>query len=154
MVPADGSEKIEDALMDAIEPFPYDKLKPFSMQYLSGFMAQKYDVTYQQIFPRVQKRVEEGSYELLRSDIHGYDSVVLTQKSAALRNVKKDYVLMPVWFLSYQYNGKDYFFAMNGQTGKQSGEAPLSVPKALLCSVLVAILVFVLSLIIGGAMFS
>lgn len=24
-VPADGSVKIEDALMDAIEPFPYEK---------------------------------------------------------------------------------------------------------------------------------
>ena len=43
-VPGDGSKKIEDALMEAIEPFEYREAKPFNMAYLSGCFADKYDV--------------------------------------------------------------------------------------------------------------
>ena len=152
-VPADGSQKIEDALMDAIEPFPYAKMKKFSMQYLSGFMAQKYDVSYEQVLPRVQHRVEESSFNLLRSDIKGYSSVVLTQKQAVMRNIQHDYVLLPVWFMNYHYRGKDYNFAMNGQNGTQAGTPPLSWGKALLFSGILAVVIMVISLLLGGILF-
>lgn len=152
-VPADGSQKIEDALMDAIEPFPYAKMKKFSMQYLSGFMAQKYDVSYEQVLPRVQQRVEESSFNLLRSDIKGYSSVVLTQKQAVMRNIQHDYVLLPVWFMNYHYRGKDYNFAMNGQNGTQAGTPPLSWGKALLFSGILAVVIMVISLLLGGILF-
>jgi hypothetical protein len=33
-----------DELMDAIEPFDYNDLKPFEMSYLPGFLANRYDV--------------------------------------------------------------------------------------------------------------
>ena len=35
-------------------------------------------------------------------------------------------MLLPVWMLVSKYQGKDYLFAMNGQTGKIVGELPLS----------------------------
>ncbi|MBR0142409.1 MAG: hypothetical protein IJM19_09220, partial [Ruminococcus sp.] len=38
-VPADGESKIEDVLMESIEPFKYDEAKNFEMSYLSGFYA-------------------------------------------------------------------------------------------------------------------
>ncbi len=41
-IPADGSSKAEDGLMDALEPFDYSQLKEFSMNYLSGFLAEIY----------------------------------------------------------------------------------------------------------------
>lgn len=152
-VPADGSQKIEDSLMDAIEPFPYAKMKPFSMQYLSGFMAQKYDVSYEQVLPRVQRRVEESSINLLRGDIKGYSSVALPQKRAVLKNMQHDYVLLPVWFMNYHYQGKDYDFAMNGRTGTQAGTPPLSWGKALLFSGALAVAMMVISLLLGGVLF-
>jgi hypothetical protein len=33
---------------------------------------------------------------------------------------------MPVWMLNTKYRGKDYLFAVNGQTGKAVGELPIS----------------------------
>lgn len=44
-VPVDGASKMPDAHMDAIEPFDYSELKEFSLSYLPGFLADKYDVT-------------------------------------------------------------------------------------------------------------
>ena len=32
---------------------------------------------------------------------------------------------MPVWILNYNYKGKMYTFAMNGQTGKLVGDLPM-----------------------------
>ena len=36
---------------------------------------------------------------------------------------------MPVWLLNYNYKGKMYTFAMNGQTGKVVGKLPRSGGK-------------------------
>ena len=33
---------------------------------------------------------------------------------------------MPVWMLNTKWKGKDFLFAMNGQTGKLVGDLPVS----------------------------
>ncbi len=33
--------------------------------------------------------------------------------------------MMPVWLLSTRWNGENYLFAMNGQTGKLVGDLPV-----------------------------
>lgn len=152
-VPADGSQKIEDALMDAIEPFSYDKMKPFSMKYLSGFMAQKYDVPYDQILPRIHKRIDTHAVKVVERSITSYSSHVVTSHNVQMENIRHDYVLLPVWFMHYQYHGKDYDFAMNGQTGTQAGTPPLSWPKALICSGVIAAAVIGLAILLGGYLF-
>ena len=38
-VPVDGSSKMPDGHMDAIEPFDYDALRPFSVAYMHGYIA-------------------------------------------------------------------------------------------------------------------
>lgn len=42
-IPVDASSKMPDGHMDAIEPYSYEELKPFSTVYLPGFMAEKYN---------------------------------------------------------------------------------------------------------------
>ena len=122
------------------------------MKYLSGFMAQKYDVPYENVLPRVQKRVDEHSKRVLEKSIQGYTSHVVTSHHAQLNQIKHDYVLLPVWFMNYHYNGKDYNFAMNGQTGKLVGDLPvdkgrfwgmfaaIAVPLSVLSSVIVLLM--------------
>ena len=41
-VPIDASEKMNDELMDKLEPFPYQHLKEFKTPYLAGYIAEKY----------------------------------------------------------------------------------------------------------------
>ena len=40
------------------------------------------------------------------------------------------YAMLPVWLLNTKWNGKDYLFAMNGQTGKLVGNLPADKAKA------------------------
>ena len=44
-VPVDGSSKIEDDLMESIEPFAMQDAIPFQTAYLAGYVADKYDVS-------------------------------------------------------------------------------------------------------------
>lgn len=146
-VPADGSKKLDDALMDSVEPFDYSEMKEFSMSYLQGFYADKYDVSKEEVMPRIQARVSEGTKELMMADVMGYTTVTPVSSEADIRNVKWHYTMLPVWFLSYDYNGKKYFYAMNGQTGKFTGIMPVSKFKVALGAVITA----VVTALIGGA---
>ena len=128
-VPADGSKKIEDSLMTAIEPFDYTKFEQFQMSYLSGFFADKYDVTKDEVLPNIKARISGSAENILMDSVVGYTSVTPEYKNIRLVRTNWHYVMLPVWFLNYKYKGKDYEFAMNGQTGKIEGYLPVSVPK-------------------------
>lgn len=128
-VPVDGSSKIPDAHMDAIEPFNYSELKPFSTAYLPGFLAEKYDVDAQASQPRAQERMQTSLGNALRSTVHGYATVMPLSEAVHVDMEPARYALMPVWMLHTKWNGQNFLFAMNGQTGKLIGDLPVDKGK-------------------------
>lgn len=130
-IPADASSKMPDDLMDSIEPFNYNELKPFSKAYLTGFIADKYDVTAEENAERAVGRAKESTKAALRSDAKGYNSVSAVSENIHVEEGKVSYAMMPVWLLNTKWNGGDYSFAMNGQTGKLVGDLPVDKQKAI-----------------------
>ncbi len=128
-IPCDASRKMEDGMMDKLEPYQYNNLKDFNMPYLAGYIAEKYDFTDEDMLPRIKQRV--GSYvdHYLSSTISGYSSVMYRRKDIFIRKKKAEYTLLPVWMVCYDYKKADHIFAMNGQTGKIVGKPPLSKAK-------------------------
>ena len=131
-VPCDGSRRIDDSLMESIEPFNYSGLKPFSMSFLSGCAAEKYDVPKQEAAQRIDERVRQAAEQKLRESAKEYNTLENVQVRIGARQQTYVYALLPVWFLNYTYNGKDYAFAMNGQTGAMFGQLPVSGLKKFL----------------------
>lgn len=131
-VPCDGSKRIDDSLMESIEPFDYTGIKPFSMSYLSGCGAEKYDVTVQEAAPVIDKRISDAAADLLRSDMNGYSTIAEKRRNISFTKQQTVYGLLPVWFLNYTYKGRDYPFVMNGQTGCNFGILPVSGLKKFL----------------------
>ena len=129
-IPADGSKKMPDDYMDSIEPFDYAELKPFSAAYLPGYLANKYDVSAEDNMERADKRCQNSAIEVMRKDVVGYESVVPTESSVHLERGQVHYALMPVWSLRTKWQGEDYMFMMNGQTGKLVGDLPVSTIKS------------------------
>lgn len=125
-IPVDASSKMPDDHMDSIEPYDYSELKPFSTAFLPGFLADKYDVSVDDSRQRADLRCQNTIDAALLSTVQGYDSCVRTSGSTRLRRGKVHYALMPVWMLNTKWHGKDYLFAMNGQTGKMVGDLPMS----------------------------
>lgn len=128
-IPVDASSKMPDDYMDSIEPFDYGELKPFSKAYLPGFLADKYDVPIEKSSPRADERCEGSLLTSLESTVTGYATCVTVGKQIRLRRGKVHYALLPVWLLSTRWNGQNYLFAMNGQTGRMVGDLPISWGK-------------------------
>ena len=128
-VPVDASSKMPDDYMDSIEPFDYSELKTFSTAYLPGFLADKYDVSVEDSQARADTRCEGTLVAALADTAEGYDSCTPVSQDIHLQRGKVHYALLPVWMLSTKWNGKNYLFAMNGQTGKLVGDLPTSSGK-------------------------
>lgn len=150
-IPADGETKIDDLLMEAIEPFDYKELQDFSMSYLSGFYADKYDVDKAQVFPRIRVRSNQACQSFIKSTISGYTSVSPSVEQYNIMSTNWNYVMLPVWFMTYKYRDKMYEFAINGQTGKLAGTPPLAKGKLALACAAVGVAVTLISSLIGGA---
>lgn len=123
-IPVDASSKMPDDHMDSIEPFDYAQLRPFSTAYLPGYLADKYDVTIDDSRDRADTRCRETLAQALRDTVTGYGACVTEREDIALRRGKVHYALLPVWMLSTKWDGQDFLFAMNGQTGKLVGDLP------------------------------
>lgn len=124
-VPADGSTKMPDDLMESLEPYNMDEAVDFQTAYLSGFFADKYDVTSSDSKERVNSRIKESTEEEFGRTVIGYTSVITENSRIALKNQKTKYALYPVWLLNTTYKGEKYTFAMNGQTGRFVGNLPI-----------------------------
>ena len=124
-VPVDGSSKIEDDLMESIEPFAMQDAIPFQTAYLAGYVADKYDVSAEDSIERANKRIRRSTEETFQQTVTGYDSVKVDNSSIQLHGGKAKYALFPVWLLSTSWRGENYLFAMNGQTGKFVGDLPV-----------------------------
>lgn len=124
-VPVDGSTKMDDALMESIEPFDFSDAVDFQTAYLSGYFADKYDVDAQQSAQRANQRIRQSTEDAFAATIYGYTGVVPASTSIRMKNGVAHYALYPVWLLSTSWKGKTYSFAMNGQTGKFAGDLPM-----------------------------
>ncbi len=151
-MPADGESKIEDLLMESIEPYDYTALKPFDMSYFSGFFADKYDVDQKAVFPRIRERVTQASQNIIRDSISGYTSTTVHCQSYNIDKTDWQYIMLPVWFMTYSYKGEMYEFAINGQTGKLAGTPPLDKVKLALTSALIG-LATMAAVFLGGQFF-
>ena len=128
-VPVDGSTKMDDATMEAIEPFDLTEAISFGSSYLAGYLADKYDVDEKASEPRAGQRMKISMNDYLRSSVQGYATVTQQRSVANTKNGKAAYALFPVWILNTKYKDKTYTFAMNGQTGKLVGNLPCDKGK-------------------------
>lgn len=124
-IPVDGSTKMDDELMESIEPFDFSQAVNFQTAYLAGYLADKYDVDAQQSIERANERVRTSTEENFKTTVKGYHSVMPEQSAIQLQNGVAKYALYPVWILNTTWKGKKYTFAMNGQTGKFVGDLPV-----------------------------
>ena len=124
-VPVDGSVLMDDQMMESIEPFRFQDAVDFQTAYLSGFLANKYDVSVEDSIQRANERIKQSAQQTIGTTVKGYSTVIPESVSVQLINGVHHYALYPVWLLNTTYNGKKYTFVMNGQTGKFVGDLPM-----------------------------
>ena len=85
-VPVDGSTKMDDTLMESIEPFDLSAAVDFKTAYLSGYLADKYDVDADASIQRANERIKRSTEEAFSATVQGYATVTPTATSIRLNN--------------------------------------------------------------------
>ena len=153
-VPVDASIAMEDGIMDLLEPYDYKQLEEHQDKYLSGFLGEKYNIGERELTPRAEAKVKSDSSEMLNATVGGY--ATLTNVHETINAIKKgvDYALLPVWEYIYAYQGKEYKYHVNGQTGKVLGETPVAKGKVVAYGCTVFALVTIAGFLIRSLLFA
>ena len=131
-LPVNSSTKLDDTLMEAVEPFNTDETAAFNPAYISGYQAERYDLGADKCQTRAAERIRQSVTRIFRSEVKGYATVIPDHTRVDLTQSRSRNVLMPVWILNNSWKGKKYTFAMNGQTGRIIGDLPMDPGKTTL----------------------
>ncbi|MBQ8917755.1 MAG: TFIIB-type zinc ribbon-containing protein [Oscillospiraceae bacterium] len=143
-------KKADAELVEGVQPYNAEGLKDFDMSFLSGFQAEKRDMEKEDLDLAVEQEIKLYASSLARQQVSGYDSVSLNDQ-CTIKKANWSYALLPVWVLTYRDKAKDklYHYAVNGQTGKVCGQAPIDKGKLNLATLGVGLVSFLLMLLIG-----
>ena len=131
-IPTDGLKHLDNALMDAIEPFNYNKLVEFSPAYMAGYYAEEYNENDKVTRTRATERAKQTMSSKMEQEAGIYAVKRVLSYDENLSEVNAKYAMLPVWLLNVTYKGKEYLYAINGETGKVVGKLPISIQKLLL----------------------
>ncbi|HYF33699.1 MAG TPA: zinc ribbon domain-containing protein [Prosthecobacter sp.] len=144
LVPA--SKGVHPRLLDGLEPYPTTTaLKPYDPGYLAGWVVEQYQIDLVQGAQDSRSRMEDQLRAECARQIPGDTHRNLrTDPQFSAQTFK--HILLPMWLLTYTYGSKNYQVAVNGATGKITGEYPLSWVKITIAIVLalIVICIFVL----------
>lgn len=142
--------KADRDLIECVQPYRLEEMKPFSMSFLSGFQAEKRDIEQQQIAAEMKQELNTMVRGAMKNEAGEYVSLEQEKMKIFPKREEWNYVLFPVWTLTYPgKDGKIYYYAMNGQTGTINGDFPFERRKAVLTSAVSALVVLILMLL-GG----
>lgn len=138
LVPASGH--YDEALLRKMSNFRLDQLIPYSPEYLSGFIAERYTVPLDQGWNRAKAYVDGQLESEIKSEIGG-DEIRHLSIDTRYSGQTYKHILLPVWNATYMYRNETYRYMVNGETGTVSGRVPRSPWKITfftLCCVLIA----------------
>ena len=139
--------------MSTIEPYDYNELVPYNHAYLSGFLAERYDIDGDTLAGNAIVRCVESTKSVFLSDASGYSAKSIYTSTLRASDIYKYYALLPVWMVNVKYKDKYYLFAMNGQTGEFIGDMPVDTGKVIKWSIITALSIFLAVIIIAYLLF-
>lgn len=149
------TKNVQKKMVEAVQPFPLESMQDFHSQYLSGFLAEKRDIEFDQLKANVRHEMGNYALEAFEDTIAAQTSFQPEIQESKVLAIDKQYVLLPMWLVTYKNrasSNKVYYYAMNGITGKTAGILPLDSLKLGLVSGISGVLVTAL-LLLGGYFF-
>ena len=121
-LPVEASRMLDNNSSLRLEPYGLQALKPFDEDYLLGFYSDIPDITYGELKNVVHKRATTLFDEAVIDSTSGkiYDE----RHSTAIDYQSRKCIMLPAWFITYEYKGKRNTILVNGQTGKVVGGIP------------------------------
>ena len=148
-VPIDGSRILNDDVSLRLEPFYLEDSKEFDEDYLNGFYSNTSDMDFMDLRESASKRCHKLYAEEVVKSIPRNVNSVRIRDSIYWADIQDDpiYMMFPVWFLTFKYNGKPYTILVNGQTGKVTGTLPWLQKRV--WGIAIATFILVIAFIVG-----
>jgi LSD1 subclass zinc finger protein len=143
-----ASQSLPPTMRGAASAWNLKALVPYQAEFVSGYLAEAYQIGLCEGFPIAKDQIDATIYGLVRADIGG-DQQRVRNVSTRYTDVRFKHVLLPVWMSAYRFRNKTYRFLVNGQTGEVAGDSPISWQKVTWL-VAAAIICFILILIFGS----
>ncbi len=137
-------QSLPPKLLQGLEPWPTEKLIPFTAAALAGKRAHTYERSLNDSFDLAKRRIHDELSRDVRRRIGGDEQRVHSQDTQ-YSALSFKHVLLPVWILAYRYNNTPYRVIVNAVTGTVHGERPWSAIKIALAVIagLIAVAIFV-----------
>jgi DNA-directed RNA polymerase subunit RPC12/RpoP len=143
LVPA--TKSLQPARLAALAPWDLTELTAYDPAYLSGYKAQRYQVSLPEGFELAKQQAAPVIEQDVRRDIGG-DEQRVTRVATAYSAITFKHLLLPVYVGAYRFGDRVFQLAVNGRTGEVQGERPYSFWK-ILFFVLTLMLVLALAVI-------
>ncbi|MEM9142356.1 MAG: DNA helicase PriA [Bacteroidota bacterium] len=140
-----ASQRTQSAIPPKIAFWNLKELVSFNSKYLSGFVTEKYTVSLKQGHHQSFQEAKNIAYNWIRRDIGG-DAQRIHQADIKLSRETFKHILLPIYISSYRYQGKEYRFCINGQTGAVSGTRPYSFWKIFLLVLFILVVIALIAI--------
>lgn len=143
-----ASTSLSPEYAQLLEPWDLENLSAYDSRYLSGFLAESYQVGLREGFDLARARMETGIRSAVAAQIGG-DAQQVHSMRTAYDNITCKHILLPVWISAYRYRGKLYQFLVNARTREIQGERPWSTIKIVLTVLAGTLVAFGLAYFLG-----
>ncbi len=147
----DASSSFYDNFSSSIAPFRVMGMHKFHPALLSGFYADVADIPATTYINDARNyccnaTLEHLSQQYAFSGINISMPDSLLERSAVFHTKLRETnsAMYPVWFMSYKKGKRVAYAVVNGQTGKAVADFPVSVGKYLICSLFIALPLFLI----------
>jgi len=141
-----GSQRVPMKRQDELSPWRLQEAVNYSEDLVRGFVEESYDIPLQTAFDAAKGHARRLLTAAAKRDIGG-DEQRVHSLDVQYTGLSYKLLLAPFWESSFRFNGKEYGFFVNGQTGKASGDRPISCWKVFFFAL------FVLACLAGALIF-
>ncbi len=120
-----ASDKVDTDLIYSVESMAKDVAEDFNAAYLAGYFSQRFSIDKKQVLPETNKRLENALENVIRANIKNYSNLHYTRNERQIDITQWQYLLFPIWILTFNFRDKVYVYALNGDTGEFFGELPM-----------------------------
>ncbi|MDB5171366.1 MAG: hypothetical protein JWN51_139 [Phycisphaerales bacterium] len=143
-----ATQTLPPKCLNKLEPWDLPDLVMYGDEYLSGFVAESYQVTLGDGFERAKAIMAGPIHQSICGQIGG-DQQRVSSSQTAYDNVTFKHLLLPVWISAYQFQNQAYRFLVNARTGEVQGERPWSWVKITLLVLAIVTFAIVVAAIVS-----
>ena len=144
-----ASGALEPAETAALCPFDLSSAEPPDKIDLTNSIYERFTVPRKYARPLASQGFEQLEAQACQQYVPGSSRNL--KVNVRITDLTSQPMLVPVWIMAYRYQNRVFRFLANGQTGRVTGQAPISWRKIAVAIFLAMLVLLILLLIVGRA---